>query len=241
MKALGLALGALALVIAAKAAYVQVLRSGPIMGEGTLVTQADGERRYEYNPRFQEIMREIPKGSIYDRNGLPLATSHWEELEAHRAEYARLGIDIDRACSRTENRHYPFGGLTFDLLGDLRTRARWGASNTSFVERDYATRLRGYDDRAMLVEVKNPRNRQDASGWCATTIANWCRCCAIATNRTRRRSAACSTARATCTCRSMRACRCASARFCSRSCTRRARTRARSSCSIRPPAICWPR
>ena len=102
-------------------------------------------------------MREIPKGSIYDRNGLPLATSRWEELEAHRADYARLGIDIDRACPRTESRHYPFGGLTFDLLGDLRTRARWGASNTSFVERDYATRLRGYDDRPTLVEVKNPQ------------------------------------------------------------------------------------
>jgi cell division protein FtsW (lipid II flippase) len=157
VKALGLALGTLAVAIAAKAAYIQVVRSGPTMGEGTLVTQADGERRYEYNPRFQEIMREIPKGSIYDRNGLPLATSRWEELEAHRADYARLGIDIDRACIRTENRHYPFGAAMFDLLGDLRTRARWGASNTSFVERDYATRLRGYDDRAMLVEVKNPK------------------------------------------------------------------------------------
>jgi cell division protein FtsW (lipid II flippase) len=157
VKALGLALGALALVIAAKAAYIQVFQSGPTMGAGTLVTQADGERRYEYNPRFQEIMREIPKGTIYDRNGLPLATSRWEELEQHRAEYAKLGIDIQRACSRTDNRHYPLGAATFDLLGDLRTRARWGAGNTSFVERDYATRLRGYDDRAMLVEVKNPK------------------------------------------------------------------------------------
>jgi cell division protein FtsI/penicillin-binding protein 2 len=78
-------------------------------------------------------------------------------LAAHRAEYAAAGIDIDRACPRTENRHYPFGGAMFDLLGDLRTRARWGASNTSFVERDYATRLRGYDDRAMLVDVRNPK------------------------------------------------------------------------------------
>jgi cell division protein FtsI/penicillin-binding protein 2 len=42
-------------------------------------------------------------------------------------------------------------------LGDLRTRLRWGASNTSFVERDSATRLRGYDDRPTLVEVKNPK------------------------------------------------------------------------------------
>ncbi len=157
VRALGVALGALALVVAGKAAYVQVARADAIMGEGTLVTQADGARRYEYNPRFQEIMREIPKGAILDRNGLPLATSRWEDLESHRADYAKLGIDPEHVASRTESRHYPLGGLTFDLLGDLRTRARWGASNTSFVEREYATHLRGYDDRPTIVEVKNPK------------------------------------------------------------------------------------
>ncbi len=145
-------------VVLAKAAYVQVLRSATVMGQGTLVVQADGARRYQYNPRFQDVMREIPKGSIYDRNGLPLATSNWDELEKHRAEYKQLGIDIDRACSRTDTRHYPLGGLLFDMLGDLRTRMRWGASNTSFVERDSARRLRGYDDRPELVQVKDPRS-----------------------------------------------------------------------------------
>ncbi|MGA2131657.1 MAG: FtsW/RodA/SpoVE family cell cycle protein [Bryobacteraceae bacterium] len=153
----GLAMGALALLIAGKAAYVQVLRADAIMGEGTLVVQADGARRYQYNPRFQEVTRDIPKGGIYDRNGLPLATSNWDELEKNRARYQQLGINIDQACSRTESRHYPLEGLTFDLLGDLRTRIRWGASNTSFVERDSATRLRGYDDRPTLVDVENPK------------------------------------------------------------------------------------
>ncbi|HVN02816.1 MAG TPA: FtsW/RodA/SpoVE family cell cycle protein, partial [Bryobacteraceae bacterium] len=155
--AAGAVLGVLALIIAGKAAYVQVARSAAIMGEGTLVVQADGVRRYQYNPRFQEVMRDIPKGSIYDRNGLPLATSSWDELEKHRAQYQQLGINIDQACSRTETRHYPLEGLTFHLLGDLRTRIRWGASNTSFVERDSATRLRGYDDRPTLVDVENPK------------------------------------------------------------------------------------
>ncbi len=157
IEAAGLALAGLALIIAGRAAYVQVVRSAAIMGEGTLVVQADGARRYQYNPRFQEVTRDIPKGSIYDRNGLPLATSNWDELEKHRAQYQQLGINIDQACSRTESRHYPFEGLTFDLLGDLRTRIRWGATNTSFVERDSATRLRGYDDRPTLVDVENPK------------------------------------------------------------------------------------
>jgi cell division protein FtsW (lipid II flippase)/cell division protein FtsI/penicillin-binding protein 2 len=147
-------------LVLAKAAYVQVVRSAPIMGQGTLVVQADGARRYQYNPRFQDVMREIPKGTIYDRNGLPLATSDWSELEKHRAEYRTLGIDIDIACPKSEARHYPFGSLMFDLLGDLRTRMRWGASNTSFVERDSARRLRGYDERPSIVEVKNPKTGQ---------------------------------------------------------------------------------
>jgi cell division protein FtsI/penicillin-binding protein 2/cell division protein FtsW (lipid II flippase) len=146
-----------AAVVVAKAGYVQVLRSDVVMGEGTLVTQADGARRYQYNPRLQAVMRDIPKGTIYDRNGLPLATSDWDLLEKHRADYQALGVDIDKACPRGESRHYPFGGLMFDLLGDLRTRERWGATNTSFVERDEARRLRGYDDRPTLVEVKNPK------------------------------------------------------------------------------------
>src|SRR5208283_1537733 len=125
-------------VMLAKAGYVQVARSAAVMGQGTLVMQADGARRYQYNPRLQEVMREIPKGAIYDRHGLPLATSNWDELEKHRADYQALGIDIDKACPSGESRHYPFGGLMFDLLGDLRTRERWGATNTSFVERDEA-------------------------------------------------------------------------------------------------------
>jgi cell division protein FtsW (lipid II flippase) len=157
VKAAGVLFGLGAAAVLAKAAYVEVLHSAAVMGQGTLVVQADGARRFQYNPRFQQVMAEIPKGTIYDRNGLPLATSNWEELERHRQEYQQLGIDLDQVCPRGENRHYPFGGLMFELLGDLRTRARWGASNTSFVERDEARRLRGYDDRAMLVEVRSPK------------------------------------------------------------------------------------
>ncbi len=155
--AAGMVFGLAGAIVLAKAAYVQVADSAGTMCEGTLVVQADGARRYQYNPRFVEVIRRIPKGSIYDRNGLPLASSDWAELLRHRDEYRQLGVDLDRAANPADNRHYPLGALLFDLLGDLRTRARWAAGNTSFVERDSARRLRGFDERPTMVEVTNPR------------------------------------------------------------------------------------
>jgi hypothetical protein len=156
IKLLAVTLAACGAIVIVRAADVQLLRSAPIVGEGALVTQADGARRFEYNPRLTDLIRELPKGSIYDRNGLPLATSQWAELEKHRGEYAELGIDIDRAISRGDSRYYPLGPAMFQLLGDVRTRFRWAAPNTSFVERDSARRLRGYDDRPTVVEVDDP-------------------------------------------------------------------------------------
>ena len=152
----GLALAAAGAVVMVKAAYVQVFHSAQVMGEGTLVVQADGARRYQYNPRFAEVIRQIPKGTIFDRNGIPLATSDWQQLQKHRSDYQQMGINLDHNVNASESRHYPLGMLTFDLLGDLRTRLRWAAGNTAFVERDSARRLRGFDERPTLLEIKNP-------------------------------------------------------------------------------------
>ena len=147
-------LATVALAVVGKAGYVQLVRADAVAGEGTLVLQADGGRRYIYNPRLIAAARTLQRGSVYDRTGLPLASSSWAELEQHRAQYTALGIDLDKACNRADLRHYPLGPLTFHLLGDLRTRANWGAPNSSLVERDEAIRLQGYDDRARVVEIK---------------------------------------------------------------------------------------
>jgi cell division protein FtsW (lipid II flippase) len=151
----GIVLAALVLSVVGKAAWVQLGHADAVVGEGTLVLQADGGRRYVYNPRLISAARTLTRGAIYDRTGLPLATSDWAELEKHRAQYRELGIDIDQACNRADARFYPFGALTFHLLGDVRTRANWSAQNSSLVERDEAVRLQGYDDRARIVEVKD--------------------------------------------------------------------------------------
>jgi cell division protein FtsW (lipid II flippase) len=150
-----IALCILGATVVGKAAYIQLGHADAIAGEGTLVVQADGGRRYVYNPRLIDAARTLTRGTIYDRAGLPLATSNWQELEQHRAQYKDLGIDVDQACNRAEPRCYPLGSVTFHLLGDVRTRANWSAPNSSLVERDSATRLQGYDDRAKVVPVKD--------------------------------------------------------------------------------------
>ena len=85
------------------------------------VFEDDGVKRPQRNPRLNSLAREIRRGNIFDRNGVLLATSDWNELERRRDQYSKLGISIDTACSRLDNRHYPFGPLTAHILGDLRT------------------------------------------------------------------------------------------------------------------------
>ena len=141
------------LLIVAKAAWIQVFRSEAVLTAGTFVVQADGVRRYQYNPRLTEIARQFERGAVYDRNGLPLATSRFEELEAHRREYEQLGISIEKVCSRLDSRHYPLGEAAFHVLGDWRTRLNWAAGNAAFVEREANLRLQGWDDHARIEEA----------------------------------------------------------------------------------------
>jgi cell division protein FtsI/penicillin-binding protein 2 len=108
-----------------------------------------------------EIARSIPRGAIFDRNGLPLASSKWQDLEDNRPQLAAIGIDIEK-LNRSDARQYPLGSATYHLLGDLRTRANWGAKNSSLQERDSAVQLQGYDDRARVVEVQAPRTGKPA-------------------------------------------------------------------------------
>ena len=142
-----------------KAFYLQVMHADATAGAGALALQADGERRYEYNPRLLAVAHSIPRGTIYDRNGLPLATSNWNEIAQNRDRYRAMGLSVGDQPAQGETRHYPLGPAAFHLLGDLRTRANWSARNSSYAERDFMRTLQGYDDRASLVEVFDPRTR----------------------------------------------------------------------------------
>jgi cell division protein FtsW (lipid II flippase) len=155
-------LAGLALLVVARAAYVQTVKANDLVVRGALVMQGDGVRRYQYNPRLIEIARQIPKGTIFDRAGLPLATSDLKLLDQHRADYERLGVHLDTA-SQIERRQYPLGAPLFYLLGDNRARLKQGASNTAFQENSSRIRLQGYDDVAEVEEARDPQTGQITS------------------------------------------------------------------------------
>ncbi len=167
---LGGALTVAAVALIVVAGRVQVAHADEFLVKPYLGMQADGMRRFQYNPRILDLARRIPRGTIADRNGLPLATDDRARLKAAAPAYGRAGVALDTVCADQSARCYPLGGAAFHVVGDALSRANWSASNTSFIERDREARLRGFDDRPVLVPIAerdgtpNTALRRDYSG-----------------------------------------------------------------------------
>ena len=158
----GLAIAAATLLLCA--VDVQVLRADQFVVKPHLSMQGDGVRRYQYNPRVLDVARMIPRGTIYDRRGLPLATSEASVAQGAEKALRELRPEQDVTCQTPIARCYPLGGTAFHVLGQLTTRENWGASNTSYLERDADARLRGFDDHSTNVAST------DASGRSTVTV-----------------------------------------------------------------------
>ncbi len=150
---IGRTLAVASLVLIAVWARVQVVQADEFLVKPQLSVQGDGGRRYQYNPRVLDAMRVIPRGTVFDRREVPLASDDPAVVQSGTAEYARMNVAMRSACATPQERCYPLGGAAFHLLGDVRTRSNWGASNTSYVERDAEDALRGFDDRAIAVRA----------------------------------------------------------------------------------------
>jgi cell division protein FtsW (lipid II flippase) len=159
MRWLVTALAAPAAALVAVLINIQVLHAADYAVKPQLGVQADGGRRYAYNPRIVDLVRQLARGTVYDRKGLPLATEEPAAVGAARQAYRRLGVALDEACPNPAERCYPLGGRAFHLLGDARTRLNWSAPNTSYVERDAENRLRGFDDRATAAQTSDASGR----------------------------------------------------------------------------------
>jgi cell division protein FtsW (lipid II flippase) len=156
---LGSALGLCAIGLAARFAYVQTVAADDYAVRAHLGPQDDGVRRYQYNPRVLNVVRTIPRGTIYDRAGLPLATDDARVAREARASYVGLGLNVPASCA-DGSRCYPLGAETFHVLGNSTTRLNWSASNTAYVERDQEALLRGFDDHAASVPSLDARGRR---------------------------------------------------------------------------------
>jgi cell division protein FtsW (lipid II flippase) len=148
-----------AVVAVAMAATVQTLRADDYLVRPQLGLQADGGRRFQYNPRVLEVLRSIPRGTIYDRRGLPVASGDLATLAKAAPEFAKLGHEMANACPVPSDRCYPAGPALFHVLGDANTRANWSAANSSYVERDAEDLLRGFDDHAKTVATTDRDGR----------------------------------------------------------------------------------
>jgi cell division protein FtsI/penicillin-binding protein 2/cell division protein FtsW (lipid II flippase) len=149
-----------ALLLLGRATYIQVFHDRELLAKDTLVYTLDGVKRPQHNPRLNLLAAEIPRGDIYDRNGVLLATSSWAEIEKRRDEYQKLGVSID-SLGRLDSRFYPFGSDTAHLLGDLRSGEKFHATNSSLIEHDSNARLQGYADYNDLAPVVRVRHQRD--------------------------------------------------------------------------------
>lgn len=156
LRIVGWTLASVAAIVLYRAADVQAFHADSFATRANLTQQADGGFRYQYNPRLVAAARDIVRGTIYDRNGLPLATSRPAELTRFADRFQHLGIAIPDHCQREGERCYPLGGLAFHVIGGS-SGTNWAASNASYVERDFDARLKGFDDRPETITVVNPR------------------------------------------------------------------------------------
>jgi cell division protein FtsI/penicillin-binding protein 2/cell division protein FtsW (lipid II flippase) len=160
LRAVSWALACCGLALIVRAAYIQCVEDGQLIGRDALVIARDGVKRPEHNPRLNLLAASIPRGDIYDRNGVLLATSSWDKLQKNSAVFRKLGVSAEGCCSPLDSRFYPFGAATIHLLGDLRTGRNFHASNASLIEHDVNARLEGYADLHELAPLVRYRHQR---------------------------------------------------------------------------------
>ena len=157
-----------------------------------LGVQADGGRRYNYNPRVLDVVRQIPRGT-HLRSARPAARDRrCGALSSEaRADYQKLGVSLADACPVAA------GALLSarrPRVSPARRRAEppnWSAPNTSYIERDAEAVLRGFDDHATVGRDDRRQRPADVDDPARLSRDRAARC-ATATSRTIRPSPRCS-------------------------------------------------
>ena len=117
------------------------------------VTNTEGARTVEYNPRINQLMKKLYAGNIYDRNGLLLATNEKELLQSNATNYIKSGVEentFNDELRKHQTRYYPFGNHLFFMLGDFNTKVLWNNTKDNpygyMAESRHLAALRGFDN-----------------------------------------------------------------------------------------------
>ncbi len=144
-------------------AYYQITVRDETLVRPAYVNNNQGIRLQEYNPRIPVLLCALNSGSIYDRNGLILATSSKNELykdslfekhlDSKSEEFRLIKHNIDEYAPKRLKRYYPFGAHTFFMLGDYNTKVIFGISSENnpyglMAEERFMDELRGFSTAA---------------------------------------------------------------------------------------------
>lgn len=140
------------IILLGTSAKYQILSRGETLIRPAYVTNMEGARIIEYNPRIGLVLRKLEAGNIYDRNGLLLATSSREELSNAKENLIKAGVTqamYNSEDNKRKRRYYPFGDHTLFMLGDYNTLKVFGYRESDpigyLAEARHQNELRGID------------------------------------------------------------------------------------------------
>jgi cell division protein FtsW (lipid II flippase)/cell division protein FtsI/penicillin-binding protein 2 len=152
------------IVLSVKLYQVQVVHSKEILVMPARVINRNGLPIYSYNPRIDKLTRVLAVGSIYDRNGLVIATSEPNTITRQMNAFEAAGLDttqLQNLLQKRVVRFYPFEEDLFFWTGDYNTRLFWGQGNGYFAEARHLTSLRGYATRPEKRDYVSTEYRPD--------------------------------------------------------------------------------
>jgi len=129
--------------------WIQFIRADWYATRKISTPDADGIVRAKTNPRILSVQNRIPRGSIYDRYGRVLATSHLDEIVMSLGDDLTSGIIYYR-----RGRYYPGGGAMVFPVGCIRT----AFTPSSGAEKRYDQALRGYNQDEDLIRIYRRQN-----------------------------------------------------------------------------------
>lgn len=151
-------------VVLVKLFFIQVKDRDAYLVQQSRVVNRNGMPIYSYNPRIDKLADFIAAGDILDRKGLPIASSHIEQLTKNRDSLLAAGLDplrLQASLQSKKKRIYPFGADLFYWTGDYNTRLFWAQQNGYFAEARHLSALRGFETNPVKQEQLAMEYRPD--------------------------------------------------------------------------------